>query len=163
MRGQRRQPEIGAGQKGSAARLCLVAVAVAVLGSGCGAAAAGTAAVNASPAGQYPNSPSVTAASDQSEADAFALRIAEALDSLVAQTPEPDAEGLRAVFVRAGAEAASVEVSVDITPTGLEVDAMTAASPVGETCVFGHLRDGTVTVAQLPVLADGRCFVGDQR
>lgn len=95
--------------------------------------------------------------------DALTSRITDALNSLAAQTPKPDAETLRAAFESAGADAGSVEVSIDTTPTGLEVDAMTGAAPVADTCVFGHVRDGVATVTQLPVLADGRCFVGDQR
>jgi protein tyrosine phosphatase (PTP) superfamily phosphohydrolase (DUF442 family) len=100
---------------------------------------------------------------DPSAADSLAAAITEALNSLAAETPTPDAEALRSAFESAGVDAGSVEVSIDTTPTGLEVDAMTGAVPVGETCIFGHVRGGVPTVTQLPVLADGRCFVGDQR
>lgn len=116
-----------------------------------------------SPAVPSPDPATSTLPSDASTADAVTSRIADALDSLAAETPKPDAEALRAAFESAGVDADSVEVSIDITPTGLEVDAMTAAVPVGETCIFGHVRDGAATATQLPALADGRCFVGDQR
>ena len=89
--------------------------------------------------------------------------IAGALDAVAASAPTPDSEALRTAFDSAGVDPAAVEVSVDVTPTGLGVDAMTAAAPVGGSCIFGHIREGVATVIELPVLSDGRCFVGDQR
>lgn len=70
---------------------------------------------------------------------------------------------MRAAYRKAGLPAAAIEVSVDITPTGLPVDAIEAAAPVGRSCVVGQVRDGAVTIVTLPVLASGRCFVGDSR
>ncbi|MNJ05760.1 hypothetical protein D3C73_1673000 [compost metagenome] len=49
------------------------------------------------------------------------------------------------------------------TPRGLEVDAMEAAAQTGESCIMGQIRDGGVVVTVLPVLATGKCFVGDAR
>lgn len=115
------------------------------------------------PTTQSADSTAPAAAPDESAAAGFAAGVAEHLDRLVTGAPQPDTEELRSAFVAAGAEQASVEVSLDTTPTGLEVDAMTGAAPVDGTCVFGHIRDGVVTVTLLPVLADGQCFVGDQR
>ncbi|MHA7284331.1 DUF6993 domain-containing protein [Arthrobacter sp. TMS2-4] len=66
-------------------------------------------------------------------------------------------------FALAGATPASVEVSIDTTPTGLDVDAIQGAGLIDGTCVFGEVRDGSVTVTVLPVLGSGLCFVGDQR
>ncbi len=66
-------------------------------------------------------------------------------------------------FAAAGASPASVEVSVDTTPTGLDVDAIQGAGLIDATCIFGEVREGSVTVAVLPALASGLCFVGDQR
>ena len=157
--------EAKAGKKGAAVPSCIVAVGIAAVLSGCGSPAAGGHAL----AGQVvPSAPGPAPAasivpSEAPAAESLALRIADSLDSLAAQTPKPDAEELRAAFVSAGAEAGAVEVSIDTTPTGLEVDAMTGAVPIGESCVFGHVRDGAATVTQLPALATGLCFVGDQR
>ena len=114
------------------------------------------------PAVQSPN-PAVSANPTPSTADAFTSSLEDSLTSLAAETTNPDAGALRAAFESAGADPGSVEVSIDTTPTGLEVDAMTAAVPLGDICVFGHIRDGASTVTQLPVLANGLCFVGDQR
>lgn len=93
----------------------------------------------------------------------FAAEVTQTLTALAAQSPRPSREEMRAAFAAAGAQEASVSVSIDITPTGLEVDAMSGAVVVEGVCVFGYVRDGAVTVTQLPVLSGGACFVGDQR
>ncbi|WP_258069690.1 hypothetical protein [Arthrobacter sp. SX1312] len=54
-------------------------------------------------------------------------------------------------------------MSIDSTPTGLDVDAIQGAGLIDGSCVFGEVGEGTVTVAVLPALASGLCFVGDQR
>ncbi|MHA7207671.1 DUF6993 domain-containing protein [Arthrobacter sp. MDT1-65] len=66
-------------------------------------------------------------------------------------------------FSAAGAVAESVEVSIDRTPTGLDVDAIQGAGLTGGRCVFGEVRAGVVSVVVLPALSSGQCFVGDQR
>ncbi|WP_394253369.1 DUF6993 domain-containing protein [Arthrobacter pityocampae] len=66
-------------------------------------------------------------------------------------------------FANEGAVPASVEVSVDSTPTGLDVDSIQGAGRLEQTCVVGEVREGTATVVVLPALASGLCFVGDQR
>lgn len=93
---------------------------------------------------------------------AFAERMQVSLDKLGASTKAPKRDQMLAAMVEAGAVQEKVEVSVDITPTGLPVDAIEAATPVDSACVIGQVRDGKVTVTILPVLASGRCFVGDQ-
>ncbi|MFJ5957076.1 DUF6993 domain-containing protein [Paenarthrobacter sp. NPDC092416] len=85
------------------------------------------------------------------------------LKQFIAANPKPEREALRAALVTAGVPAANLEVSVSRTPTGLDVDAMEAAALTGETCVVGQIRDGGVVVSVLPVLATGKCFVGDAR
>lgn len=75
----------------------------------------------------------------------------------------PDQEQLRAALVAAGIPSATVEVSVSRTPTGLNVDAIEAAARTESDCVIGQIREGGVTVGVLPVLASGKCFVGDSR
>ncbi|MFJ6002434.1 DUF6993 domain-containing protein [Arthrobacter sp. NPDC092385] len=66
-------------------------------------------------------------------------------------------------FTAAGLVPDAVEVSIDRTPTGLDVDAIQGAGRTGGTCVFGEVRESTVSVAVLPALASGQCFVGNQR
>lgn len=89
--------------------------------------------------------------------------VESALKKLVASSPKPDREAVRAALAAAGIPQASLEVSVSRTPTGLDVDAMEAAALTGESCVMGQIRDGGVVVTVLPVLATGKCFVGDAR
>ena len=85
------------------------------------------------------------------------------MKTLVAGNAKPDREALRAALVSAGIPKDAVEVSVSRTPTGLDVDAMEAAARTGDSCVMGQIRDGGVVVTVLPVLATGKCFVGDAR
>lgn len=66
-------------------------------------------------------------------------------------------------FTDAGVVPDEIEVSIDSTPTGLDVDAIQGAGRTGETCVVGEIRESDVSVAVLPVLGSGHCFVGDQR
>lgn len=65
-------------------------------------------------------------------------------------------------MVAAGAAKATVEVSLERTPTGLAVDAIEAAARATDKCVIGQVRDGKAVVVILPVLATGLCFVGNQ-
>ncbi|WP_235563221.1 DUF6993 domain-containing protein [Arthrobacter sp. Soil782] len=148
----------------SAALSCILCVGIGIGASGCGMGAAGSEprAIRMAPAAQTPDT-AVSTAPDPSDIGALTSSLEDSLSSLAAETADPDAEALLAAFEAAGADPRSVEVSIDTTPTGLQVDAMTAAVPLGDTCVFGHIRDGSSTVTQLPVLASGRCFVGDQR
>jgi hypothetical protein len=66
-------------------------------------------------------------------------------------------------FADAGAAPEALEVSIDRTPTGLDVDAIQGSGLIGGRCIVGEIREGTVSVTVLPVLATGLCFVGDQR
>jgi hypothetical protein len=63
-------------------------------------------------------------------------------------------------MIDAGFPSGGVEVTASRTPTGLDADAVEAAVTTGSNCIVAQLRDGTVTSAVLPVLADGRCLVG---
>lgn len=85
------------------------------------------------------------------------------LKNLVAGNPKPDRESLRSALVSAGIPEGNLEVSISRTPTGLDVDAMEAAALSGKSCVMGQIRDGGVVMTVLPVLATGKCFVGDAR
>lgn len=66
-------------------------------------------------------------------------------------------------FTAAGAAPEVLEVSLDRTPTGLDVDAIQGSGLIGGRCIVGEIREGVVSVTVLPVLATGLCFVGDQR
>lgn len=101
--------------------------------------------------------------SASTEAEAAVGGVTAALVELAAGSPSPTRGEMVNAFVDAGIAEDAVEVSLDVTPTGLEVDAIQAASPVGATCVVGQIRDGSAVVSLLPVLASGLCFVGDQR
>ncbi|MFQ4149135.1 hypothetical protein AAGW05_10615 [Arthrobacter sp. LAPM80] len=83
------------------------------------------------------------------------------LTTLTLGTKAPNREQMMQAMLDAGVVKEKVEVSVDITPTGLAVDAIEAAARVADDCVLGQVRDGNVAVVILPVLASGRCFVGD--
>ena len=79
---------------------------------------------------------------------------------VAASNPKPGQEQLTAALTGAGIPAGSLQVSASRTPTGLEVDAIEAAALQGKDCVIGQIRDGSVVVTVLPVLATGKCFVG---
>ncbi|WP_236558586.1 DUF6993 domain-containing protein [Arthrobacter sp. 9V] len=106
--------------------------------------------------------PQATASVDPAVA-ATTSAVESTLKTLVAGNAKPDREALRAALVSAGIPKDAVEVSVSRTPTGLDVDAMEAAARTGDSCVMGQIRDGGVVVTVLPVLATGKCFVGDAR
>lgn len=94
-------------------------------------------------------------------AQEISLKLSESLGTLAASTKAPNREQMSAAMLAAGADPAKVEVSIDITPTGLAVDAIEAATLVETECVVGQVREGAVAVTILPVLESGRCFVGD--
>lgn len=83
--------------------------------------------------------------------------------ALKAAGSKPQQESVRSALVAAGIPEDAVEVSVSKTPTGLEVDAVEAAVSSGTECVVGETRNGRAFVTVLPLLADGKCFVGDAR
>ncbi|HEY8754599.1 MAG TPA: hypothetical protein VIM40_13255 [Arthrobacter sp.] len=86
--------------------------------------------------------------------------VTDALGRLAAGIPKPATAQVTDALTGAGIAPAALEVSASRTPTGLEADAIEAAVLQGTSCVLGQVRDGTVTVTVLPVLASGKCFVG---
>jgi hypothetical protein len=86
--------------------------------------------------------------------------VADALGRLAAGTPRPATAQVTEALTGAGVAPGVLEVSASRTPTGLEADAIESAVLQGTDCVLGHIRDGSVTVTVLPVLASGKCFVG---
>lgn len=95
-------------------------------------------------------------------AEAFSQRVKGSLTKLGNATKAPNREQMMAAMLEAGATKDKVEISIDITPTGLAVDAIESAVPIASNCVIGQVRDGKVAVTILPILASGKCFVGDQ-
>lgn len=98
-----------------------------------------------------------------SVAQVGANRLTDALTALAASKPKPNRDEMLEAFAAAGLPADAVEVSQDITPTGLAVDSVRGAANHEGECLFGEVRDGQVDVSVLPVLDSGFCFVGDQR
>jgi hypothetical protein len=110
------------------------------------AAAQGT--TGASPSSTAPASPGVSAA------------VEAALRTLVASLPQPSTAQVRESLSAAGFAPAAVEVSASRTPTGLAADAVEVGVLGGNECVMAQLRSGTVATSVLPVLPNGRCFIG---
>jgi hypothetical protein len=82
------------------------------------------------------------------------------LTQLAAAAPKPATAQVTDALAGAGIAPGVLQVSQSRTPTGLEADAIEAAVLQGKDCVIGQVREGTVTVMVLPVLANGKCFVG---
>ncbi|WP_243399803.1 DUF6993 domain-containing protein [Arthrobacter glacialis] len=119
------------------------------------------AASTAAPAEQDVAKPPAKPAEPLSAAQELSDKVKASLTKLATVTKAPNREQMLAAMLEAGAVKEQVELSVDITPTGLAVDAVESATRVAEECVIGQVRDGNVAVMVLPVLASGRCFVGD--
>ncbi|MBD7994392.1 hypothetical protein H9639_03675 [Arthrobacter sp. Sa2CUA1] len=139
----------------------VAALACLVLGlSGCSAA---------DPAAQGQQPAPAESSSGEAQAGPAASRIPEAdavetqLAALAAQAPKPSRDAVRDAYAAAGFAPESIEVSQDITPTGLAVDSIVAGAPVAGECVVGEVRSGAVTVTVVPALASGQCLIGDDR
>ena len=83
-----------------------------------------------------------------------------ALQTLLASSPRPSREQVRESLSAAGIAPAAVEVSASRTPTGLDADAVEVGVLSGTDCVMAQIRSGTVESSVLPVLPNGRCFIG---
>ena len=116
-----------------------------------------------------PATPSATSADDSSAQGVavIAASVEAALRVVAEEQDEVNRDQVRAAIERgfsdAGAQPELLEVSIDRTPTGLEVDSIQGSGLLAGDCIIGEVRDGTVSVVVLPVLATGFCFVGDQR
>ena len=106
-----------------------------------------------------------TSAAPSANAEAAATEtvrqtVTNTLTQLAAAAPKPATAQVSDALTGAGIAPAVLQVSQSRTPTGLEADAIEAAVLQGSDCVIGQVREGTVTVTVLPVLASGKCFVG---
>lgn len=138
----------------------LLAALVLVAGlTACAEAAQPATAPSISPA-DAPSEAATRGSSDPAVAETTKT-VETTLKNVVAASPKPDQKEVRSALVVAGIPQANVEVSAGRTPTGLDVDAMEAAALVGESCVMGQIRNGSVAVTVLPVLSTGKCFIGD--
>jgi hypothetical protein len=163
-------PQTRTGSRGYAGRLCgrfaltvLLMASLAACSSGAGRQPGPepTASKGSTSAAAATAASSASAQATPATATARLQRtMADALGSLAAGNPKPGTEQITAALTAAGVPARTLEVSAGRTPTGLDVDSIEAASVQGKDCVFGQIRDGKVTVTVLPVLSNGKCFVG---
>ncbi|WP_087075918.1 DUF6993 domain-containing protein [Arthrobacter sedimenti] len=118
-------------------------------------------------AASSPSSPSAVSSSPGTDAAGIAEAVESALRTLAGSQDSVSSDQVRAAieqgFADAGSAPEEVEVSIDRTPTGLDVDAIQGAGRTDGTCIVGEVREGAVSVAVLPALASNLCFVGDQR
>lgn len=115
------------------------------------------------PASAVP-SPAMAVASPSASATAAPSAVSgpvdAALQALVAATPQPSREQIRASLSTAGFAPDAVEISASKTPTGLAADAVEVGVLGDNACVMAQIRSGTVATSVLPVLPNGRCFIG---
>ena len=104
-------------------------------------------------------SPGVTGASPAAPS-AVSGAVEAALQALLASSPQPSTAQVRESLSAAGFAPAAVEVSAARTPTGLAADAVEVGVLGENECVMAQLRSGTVATSVLPVLPNGRCFIG---
>lgn len=166
MNGQRR-PKRQAGLRQSFAALGLAA---ALVTTGCssvtpsqnGAPSGGASTGTSVDSGAAASPGAVEPTHQPSEAEVLAAKVQTSLANLGSNTKAPTRDQMKAAMLDAGAAQPTLELSIDKTPTGLAVDAIEAASRIANQCVIGQVRSGVASVVVLPVLASGRCFVGDQ-
>ncbi|MHA7278605.1 DUF6993 domain-containing protein [Arthrobacter sp. MDT2-2] len=122
---------------------------------------------DAAPAASAASSPSAAPSSPGVDTKGIAAAVESALRTLAGSQDSVSSDQVRGAieqgFADAGSAPEDVEVSIDRTPTGLDVDAIQGAGRTDGTCIVGEVREGAVSVAVLPALASGLCFVGDQR
>ena len=111
----------------------------------------------AAPATHPAASPSDTAAPDSG----LRLKVQNQLETLLRSSPQPSRNQVKDALERTGTAPSAIEVSASSTPTGLAADSLTAGVLSGKQCVMAQVRSGSVTTVVLPVLSNGRCFVGD--
>lgn len=119
--------------------------------------------VSASPAraSDVPSVSSSAAGPSETPAPSGVSAVVEAaLRTLVASSPQPSTAQVRESLSAAGFAPAAVEVSASRTPTGLAADAVDVGVLGENECVMAQIRSGTVQSSVLPVLPNGRCFIG---
>ena len=127
-----------------------------VAGSGAGHSEGATSAASPAPSGPTRTGGAGTPGSDMKS------KIESVLDAAVRGGGQPQTARIRQSLVNAGIPAGDVEVTAGRTPTGLAAGAVEAGVRDGRTCIVAQIRNGSVTVGVLPVLASGGCLVGVQ-
>jgi hypothetical protein len=89
-------------------------------------------------------------------------KVESVLNTAVRGGGRPQTAGIRESLVKAGIPASDVEVTAGRTPTGLAADAVEAGVRDGSSCIVAQIRNGSVAVSVLPILASGGCLVGVQ-
>lgn len=159
------KPAQGKAITGSRTLAGLAVAGVAVVLSACaGGATVGTQPVTTAPAAAVPTAAPETPAPGPAEGaaatDAMKQTVTDALERLAAGAPKPATDQVTDALTGSGIVPGVLEVSQSRTPTGLAADSIEAAVLQGGDCVIGQVREGTVTVTVLPVLASGKCFAG---
>ena len=142
-----------------------LAAAVLPMVIGMAACSAPAPTVSSGPAASLTAAPAPAAAVPSVAPSAAALSgvsaaVEAALQALVASSPQPSTAQVRESLSAAGFAPAAVEVSASRTPTGLAADAVDVGVLGDNECVMAQLRSGTVATSVLPVLPNGRCFIG---
>ncbi|MET3949220.1 hypothetical protein [Arthrobacter sp. UYEF36] len=114
--------------------------------------------VSAAPAPAEAVPPAASAATPAPSGVSSAVEAA--LQALLASSPQPTTAQIREILSAAGFAPAAVEVSASRTPTGLAADAVEVGVLGENECVLAQVRSGTVATSVLPVLPNGRCFIG---
>jgi hypothetical protein len=86
--------------------------------------------------------------------------VESSLSGLIAVSKQPNTDQVRSALSNAGISPGATEVTATTTPTGLQADTLQVGVLVGKDCVMANIRGGVLSVTTLPVLSDGRCFVG---
>ncbi len=130
-------------------------------GSGAGASGATHSEGTPSAASPAPPGPTSAGGAGTSGSD-MKSKVESVLNKAFRGAGQPQTAGIRESLVNAGIPAGDVEVTARRTPTGLAADAVEAGVRDGSSCIVAQIRNGSVTVSVLPVLASGRCLVGAQ-
>ncbi|WP_277525593.1 hypothetical protein [Arthrobacter sp. ES3-54] len=130
-------------------------------GSGVGGSGAGHSEGATSAASPAPSGPTRTGGTGTPGSD-MKSKVESVLDAAVRGGGQPQTARIRESLVSAGIPAGEVEVTAGRTPTGLAAGAVEAGVRDGRSCIVAQIRNGSVTVGVLPVLASGGCLVGVQ-
>lgn len=86
-----------------------------------------------------------------------------ALERVSAELQEPTVATVKPILTEYGFSSDKVEVSQSLTPTGLDVDAISVALTVDGQCFIGQIRSSAVATKSMPPLDDGRCLIGSDK
>lgn len=87
-------------------------------------------------------------------------KLTKSLSALLSFNQSPSTEDIKAYLVEEGIVEEDLQISKTTTPTGLSADAVEIGWVSGGECIMGYIREGASSVAVLPVLPNGKCFIG---